>query len=279
LQPCSPAINAGNNTFSDSLKIDIEGKKRIFYSKIDIGPYEFQDFKINSFDLKPSFCKSKQGSFTPSFNGACGIPTISWKNENQQSGSGGTNLAVGKYTFFVKDTNNCTDTIKNVSILDKGGMTADFKIVNLSSTPAKDGGIRVLNIGNGKAPYQFLWTTGDTTDIIQNLSVGTYGVSITDANGCLFTASITLKVISSTTEVLEKDILLYPNPTSNWLFLDHKNNIPLGKIQLFDQKGSLLQQFLPNTTQIDLSTLPNALYFLKIQTERNVLLKKVVKQD
>ena len=47
LLPCSPAINAGNNTYATDLLTDLDGIPRIAYKKIDIGLYEFQDFKIN----------------------------------------------------------------------------------------------------------------------------------------------------------------------------------------------------------------------------------------
>jgi gliding motility-associated-like protein len=37
---------------------------------------------------------------------------------------------------------------------------------------------------NGLEPFSYLWSNGETTSIIQNLSVGTYTVTITDSNGC-----------------------------------------------------------------------------------------------
>ncbi|MBL0018568.1 MAG: SprB repeat-containing protein [Bacteroidetes bacterium] len=34
------------------------------------------------------------------------------------------------------------------------------------------------------APYAFLWSTGATTEDVSALGAGTYGVTVTDANGC-----------------------------------------------------------------------------------------------
>lgn len=40
------------------------------------------------------------------------------------------------------------------------------------------------------APFTYTWSSGATTQVAQNLSAGTYGVTFTDANGCSGTASI-----------------------------------------------------------------------------------------
>ncbi|MFK8008223.1 MAG: gliding motility-associated C-terminal domain-containing protein [Saprospiraceae bacterium] len=45
---------------------------------------------------------------------------------------------------------------------------------------------------NGVAPFTFLWSNGSTGDIAAELFAGDYEVTITDANGCAGTASITL---------------------------------------------------------------------------------------
>jgi hypothetical protein len=37
---------------------------------------------------------------------------------------------------------------------------------------------------NGNTPMQYLWSTGDTTDVINNLCAGTYSVTVTDTVGC-----------------------------------------------------------------------------------------------
>jgi uncharacterized protein (TIGR02145 family) len=44
----------------------------------------------------------------------------------------------------------------------------------------KDNGSIEIEINGGKAPYTFLWSTGDTSQNIYNLSAGTYLVTVTD---------------------------------------------------------------------------------------------------
>jgi hypothetical protein len=45
---------------------------------------------------------------------------------------------------------------------------------------------------NGVSPYLYSWSTGETTQSIQINSLGTYSVTVEDANGCIATATFQL---------------------------------------------------------------------------------------
>ncbi len=64
--------------------------------------------------------------------------------------------------------------------------------VDVNCNGAADGSIEVAANG-GTAGYTYAWDNGDTGPLIQNLSGGSYTVTVTDANGCskTFTESIT----------------------------------------------------------------------------------------
>ncbi len=47
-----------------------------------------------------------------------------------------------------------------------------------------------LNVQNGTAPFIFKWSTGATTDHLDNLIPGEYSFSVSDANGCKFSQSV-----------------------------------------------------------------------------------------
>jgi len=76
------------------------------------------------------------------------------------------------------------------------GITATNTTTNVSCFGANDGQID-LTVTNGTEPYIFDWDndgTGDNDDDedLNNLSEGTYNVTITDANGCTQTSSATI---------------------------------------------------------------------------------------
>src|SRR6185295_18598776 len=49
-----------------------------------------------------------------------------------------------------------------------------------------------VTVAGGVPPYSYLWSNGPTTNPNNNLGANTYTVTVTDANGCTKTASITI---------------------------------------------------------------------------------------
>jgi len=64
-------------------------------------------------------------------------------------------------------------------------ITYSISINNLICSGINDGQI-TISVEGGIAPYQLLWSTGDTTSTITSLSAGGYNTIITDNYGCTF---------------------------------------------------------------------------------------------
>lgn len=282
LLPCSKAINIGKKIDAKfETKTDFSNKPRTRYGAIDIGAYEYQDFKVSNFSTKPSFCTSKEGSFLPILQGNCSkTPAISWENAQNQTGNGGDKLASGTYTFFIKDTNGCADTIKNILIEDKGNISADFNIFNTSGTNAKNGSIAVTNVNNGKAPFKYIWSNGDTTKTIKNLAAGDYKVTISDANGCLFSTTLTIKAASALSDIFTGNISVTPNPASDKITF-HYDTAHFANdlfITFYDLQGKIIlpKQKLNANEQIDVSYFVSGLYFCQITDNQHLITKKII---
>ncbi|MBW7675415.1 T9SS type A sorting domain-containing protein [Chryseobacterium chendengshani] len=89
----------------------------------------------------------------------------------------------------------------------------------------------------------------------------------------------------STTETAgsdKKDILLYPNPFKDFLFVDfttndHRNS----EFQLFDSSGKLLKEdkIKESKSEFNFSALPSAMYIIRInQNGKNIKTFKIIKK-
>ena len=73
------------------------------------------------------------------------------------------------------------------------------------------------------------------------------------------------------------DINVYPNPVNDALYIDNYENFNIEKLVIYDISGKELLTFKDNFNQIDLSTLTPGLLFLKIETERGTVIKRIIK--
>jgi len=80
-----------------------------------------------------------------------------------------------------------------------------------------------------------------------------------------------------TEQPLQATIQLYPNPVKNTLLISAENNTIIKSIEVFDVLGKQLLQ-TNKTNQIDVSVFTSGLLFVKIATDRGVVVKKVVKE-
>ena len=68
---------------------------------------------------------------------------------------------------------------------------SDFNGATISCAGEADGSLRVSASG-GVAPYDYLWSTGATTEVVSELMAGEYFVTVQDANDCSMTTSIVI---------------------------------------------------------------------------------------
>jgi len=76
-----------------------------------------------------------------------------------------------------------------------------------STCESNNGGATVLSVTGGVEPFTYRWSTGATTRSISNLVPDTYSVVVTDANGCIGTARISVTSVGSVAQVTFGDIV------------------------------------------------------------------------
>ncbi|OAV43828.1 SprB repeat-containing protein [Lewinella sp. 4G2] len=95
------------------------------------------------------------------------------------------NLAAGEYGVTVVDAAGCR--IEAAYAVTESGRIAVEAAANPVSCNGEADGSIFLEVTGGAQPLTFSWNDGRTGPIREGLPAGTYGVTITDANGCTTT--------------------------------------------------------------------------------------------
>ena len=142
----------------------------------------------------------EEGRISLSITGEIGEYSYEVFDDNGLVFSGTTNgnaifqtAVPGNYYFVVTDFNNCNSiTTEFINISEPDPLCINDVIINNSSCFSfvfNDASIE-LNVTGGTPPYNYNWTSNvpgpglPNSSLIDNLSAGTYNVTITDSNNC-----------------------------------------------------------------------------------------------
>lgn len=134
--------------------------------------------------LNPLLCNdSNMGSLSVTAAGGSEPYSIAWTGSN---GFNATtfqidNLTAATYSYTLTDENGCVAS-GNFNLTAPNPILASAEIVNADCQTAT-GGIALAPTG-GTSPYAYLWSNGQETQELSNVSPGIYTVTITDFNNC-----------------------------------------------------------------------------------------------
>lgn len=124
----------------------------------------------------------QNGQATVIPSGGTGAYQYLWSPSNYTSPSVSA-LTAGTYTVTVTDANACMQ-YQTLNISQPAQLLSSATAVNVSCNGGNDGAVNINTIG-GLAPYSYAWNpAGNNTPTRNNLSAGSYSVTITDGNGC-----------------------------------------------------------------------------------------------
>jgi gliding motility-associated-like protein len=101
------------------------------------------------------------------------------------------NLAAGNHFVIVVDSFACLDTVF-VTLTEPIALATTMTTDSVSCFNGSDGTATVAVIG-GTAGYTFAWSNTGTNAMITNLTIGTYVVTVTDANNCQTVDSVVVE--------------------------------------------------------------------------------------
>lgn len=137
---------------------------------------------ITTIELKNSFCTNGNGRIEIAVAGN-GPFSYTWTN-GVSNGPVAETLTVGNYTVTVTDVNGCT-TIQTFNIALEPAPALQLQEINDDICAQSVGSIRVTAFG-GAQPLLYSWSHDPdlNSNLATGLSSGTYGLTLTDANGC-----------------------------------------------------------------------------------------------
>ncbi len=99
-------------------------------------------------------------------------------------------LPVGNYSVTTTDAMGCT-TIATVAITQFPAISSTGSYTDVSCN-GENNGSATINPSGGASPFAYQWSNGQSTASITGLIAGTYIATLTDANGCSTTDTLTV---------------------------------------------------------------------------------------
>lgn len=181
LQPCSPLANAGDNAHAPLLH-DLDGLPRISGGRVDIGPYEsFGPALADPPAVSPPCPDVSDGAIALSPIGGCAPYFFAWTHADGTTGEQLTGLPAGEYTITVTDSGKGFIEL-TASVPEPLAATGVAEPLECGGTT---GGSAAVVVQTGTPPFVYAWADGSTDSLRMDLPIGTYLVTVSDANGCI----------------------------------------------------------------------------------------------
>lgn len=126
------------------------------------------------------------GTATVSVAGGTATPPLSYHWSNGATSAVISGLAMGSYSVMVTDALGCTAS--SYPYVDQSITISAPTTPTPATCLNSDGAIIAFGAG-GVPPYSYIWSNGATTQSQTGIPSGSYGVTVTDANGCIGSGS------------------------------------------------------------------------------------------
>jgi Secretion system C-terminal sorting domain len=253
-------FNSGPDPYLYTITNEGNGIKLLFVTDIEdnVATYRnelIQEYVFNEYYLQYMIINGED-IFVP-VNGESFIPTIEFQSTNDPavatySGNSGCTLFNGTLTYnginhelTLVDNSIGTDECTNQSNIDYEALYREFLFVNQPET----------------FRYAFFIVDGEIIFYLRDI----------DDNYAIYS-----NPLLSTNDFNKVTYTVYPNPVSNDLFIS--SEITIESISVFSISGKkVMEQANPNNS-IDVSALPQGMYFLELTSENGKAVQKFIKQ-
>ncbi|HPH83206.1 MAG TPA: PKD domain-containing protein, partial [Flavobacteriales bacterium] len=133
-------------------------------------------------------CNAANGSILLNLSGGTLPYSVNWIGPTASTGMNPSGLLAGNYSATVIDAIGCTTSV-SATVGTQTPPQVSVSEIQFISCPGGNDAELTVQITGGLAPFAVLWSTGETSSSIQSLSAGNYSTTITDASGCVTTAT------------------------------------------------------------------------------------------
>lgn len=266
LKRCSPMINKGHNAFV-TWNTDLSGAVRIQEDTVDLGAYERLRF-IPEIDVLPATCAHDPDGAVLLEPGGI-TPPASWHiYDSMGTMHEQDHLSPGSYMAKLMDGEQC-ERIFTIDIVGPDTIQVWFSISGTTAGNAT-GSIRIDSIKGGNPGYTIEWFDGSDGLSVEDLTSGTYTLTITDDGDCARMWEIEVPLINSLDPTYASGQFTYNNPARGVLMYNWKTAIPQDATYHFkDISGNevLSGCIYTGTGEIPLPTVSTGYYNLILHTE------------
>jgi len=140
-------------------------------------------------DIPVSCNGLSDGQSTATISGGITPYSILW--DNNETTTTASALNAGIHSLTVTDGNGCT-AVTTVAITENQAISASASQDIAVICFGESNGVATVTATGGLAPYTYLWDNTEVTTTATGLNVGMHSVSVTDVNGCLTIATVTI---------------------------------------------------------------------------------------
>jgi hypothetical protein len=140
--------------------------------------------EITPQNLTNNYCFAGEiGSIEISIEGGSGIYNTAWSNGEMQT-STNENLPAGTYQLTVTDDNGCVEVSNDFEITQPDSFQINDNLIDANECVSDLVDSLCVIVSGATAPYEYLWSNGNTSTCIIDQPTGEYSFTVTDANAC-----------------------------------------------------------------------------------------------
>ena len=213
----------------------------------DVGCIAFETVTItepleltNSITIINTSCGMNNGLAISNIQGGTQPYTILWNDPATQTSPTAVNLAPGSYYIMINDVNNCS-IADSVTIDNSDSLVVHVEVTHESCENEADGSISTF-VSQGTSPFEYLWSTGDTTSVLAGLSAGEYTLNISDSLAC--SAMLIIPIETENENCIVIPTAVSPNgdgANDFWIISGIGDNIDVS-VEIFNRWGGKIYQ-------------------------------------